>query len=257
MKFRTLLTLPLLLFLAGCCTHSIPQGEELAQWLQENFRVTDIVLSNDLSGTRYWAGVVRIGDDFYLMSSQIDSESMRWAKYLGKDLTIVKLTAFDDNASASYWNNNNTNLLWSKSVPFSDASNHRSALETVETYEPISKTGYGNSDFAKRHYALIANFIPTIKKLVADDDAATIAGMIRYPILLCRSGEGSDLVAIIEDADDLRRNYHLAFPLKYKQRIQALKDDDIFDYGSQGIRIGNGLFWLSPNGAEGIVISAF
>lgn len=255
MKLQILWVLPFLLFLTGCCSHSTPHGKELAQWLQKNFRITDIMLSDDLPGGHYWAGVARIGDDFYLISSELDSESMRWVKYLGKDLIVTKPKAANGRFEVSY-RDRAGGPEQQASVPFGDIFGYRPTTESKKILlgDKLS-TKYGAGNFEKAHDPVIENFIQTIKRLVFNDDAAAIAGMIRYTVVVSLPYGKEYRQHTIRNAEDFKENYHLIFRPEIKEKVLQLKDDDFF-CNYKGICVGRGLFWLAPNGEEGVLIYA-
>lgn len=227
----------------------MPQGEELAGWLRENFRVTDIAQSDDPPEIRYWAGKVQIGDDFYLISSRLDSESMRWVKYLGNGMIVTDPEIDDGSFLVTYW----AGLGCAEqvaTVPFGNWSAF--GFRDFSLKGDWSKK-YGFAGFEKMHDPLIENFIPTMKRLISNDDAAAIAGMIRFPIMACLSDGKSYWVRIIENADEFKTNYHLIFNPEFKEMILQLEDDDFF-CNYKGICVGRGIFWLGP-GEDGILIN--
>ena len=89
--------------------------------------------------------------------------------------------------------------------------------------------------------AQVALFVARLKRAVAADDRAAIAGMVNYPL---RVNSAAGRPTFYRNAAALSANYRRVFTPDIKEAVAATKTDDLFAR-DLGVMIGNGEIWMN------------
>lgn len=245
------------LFLFGCAQKPDAEEKVLAELLKKDFYLSDTILSYgtsraDWPGSHYWGGVVHIGKQSFLMSGDVNNPSLRWVKYLGEDVIVIKLAPYAGRLELCYVTKQNEEEQYC-SVPFGDIFGNIPAekLPHDKNPSPASSPRYGVAGFTVLQEQTIESLIPRLKKYLTDDDAAAIADMICFPIMAWP--EGNKPACVIENATEFISKYQLIFPPERKQILLNLADDDFF-CNVHGLCVGRGELWLFPGDNDKIYI---